>query len=326
MTNTCLRAGLHVYCEKEMSNDIEKARSMVHTARETGKLLQIGHQRRSNPYYKHAYHLLHDRNVFGRITHVSGQWNQAKLIDLGWPVRYELDASLLNKYGYGSMAEFRNWRWFHPYAGGPMADLGSHQVDVFNWFLKAPPRSVYATGSNTRAIEQAKEESASFVPQYEDNVMSIYEWDTPTGVVRGFYQVLLTSTHRGFYESFMGTDGSFDISEISDRSAMFREAKAPKQDWEEQAEKVEREGVEAMTFQPSRSGEASKQIDEKLAADLTKPPHMVHLENFFNTIRGSETLHCDAEVGFETAVTVLRINDALRNGGRYEYTASEFKA
>ncbi|MCH8136742.1 MAG: Gfo/Idh/MocA family oxidoreductase, partial [Proteobacteria bacterium] len=51
LTNACLKAGLHVYCEKEMSNDLEKARSMVVTARETGKLLQIGHQRRSNPRY-----------------------------------------------------------------------------------------------------------------------------------------------------------------------------------------------------------------------------------------------------------------------------------
>jgi len=44
-------AGLHVYCEKMMSNTIDGARSMVDTMRATGKLLQIGHQRRSNPRY-----------------------------------------------------------------------------------------------------------------------------------------------------------------------------------------------------------------------------------------------------------------------------------
>src|SRR4030042_2058765 len=42
-TNACLQAGLHVYCEKEMSNSLEKARSMVLAARRAGKLLQIGH-------------------------------------------------------------------------------------------------------------------------------------------------------------------------------------------------------------------------------------------------------------------------------------------
>ncbi|MGZ4886951.1 MAG: Gfo/Idh/MocA family protein [Candidatus Aminicenantales bacterium] len=33
--NACLRAGLPVYCEKEMSNSLEKAQSMVQAARET---------------------------------------------------------------------------------------------------------------------------------------------------------------------------------------------------------------------------------------------------------------------------------------------------
>ena len=50
-TIACLKAGLHVYCEKEMSNTLEGARKMVQAAKQTGKLLQIGHQRRSNPRY-----------------------------------------------------------------------------------------------------------------------------------------------------------------------------------------------------------------------------------------------------------------------------------
>ena len=53
-TNLCLKAGLHVYCEKMMSNTIEGARSIVRTMRESGKLCQIGHQRSSNPRYRHA--------------------------------------------------------------------------------------------------------------------------------------------------------------------------------------------------------------------------------------------------------------------------------
>src|SRR4029078_5476626 len=38
----CLKAGKHVYCEKEMSTTLEGARSMVAAQRQTGKLLQIG--------------------------------------------------------------------------------------------------------------------------------------------------------------------------------------------------------------------------------------------------------------------------------------------
>ena len=38
-TVACLKKGLHVYCEKEMSNTLEGARKMVLAAKETGKLL-----------------------------------------------------------------------------------------------------------------------------------------------------------------------------------------------------------------------------------------------------------------------------------------------
>ena len=75
----CMKAGLQVYCEKEMSNNLADARRMVLTARETGKLLQIGHQRRSNPRYQFCYQrLLNENKLLGRLTAANGQWNRAK--------------------------------------------------------------------------------------------------------------------------------------------------------------------------------------------------------------------------------------------------------
>ena len=85
-TVDCLQAGKHVYCEKEMSNTVEGARRMVLAARETGRLLQIGHQRRSNPRYLHCYEkLLGEAKLLGRIVTVNGQWNRAVAPDLGAP-------------------------------------------------------------------------------------------------------------------------------------------------------------------------------------------------------------------------------------------------
>ena len=66
-TVACLNAGLHVYCEKEMSNTLEGARKMVEAVRKTGKLLQIGHQRRSNPIYNFCREkLLGEAKLLGR--------------------------------------------------------------------------------------------------------------------------------------------------------------------------------------------------------------------------------------------------------------------
>jgi hypothetical protein len=62
----CLEAGLHVYCEKEMSNTLEGARQIVEATKKSGKLLQVGHQRRSNPRYIHCYeHILKKPKCWG---------------------------------------------------------------------------------------------------------------------------------------------------------------------------------------------------------------------------------------------------------------------
>ena len=146
-TIDCLKAGKHVYCEKEMSNTLEGARNMVAAARETGKLLQIGHQRRSNPRYLHCYDkLLGEAKLLGRIVTVNGQWNRAVTPDLGAPDRYAIPAERLRKYGFKDMHQFRNWRWYKGLGGGPIVDLGSHQIDIYSWFLGANPSHVTASG------------------------------------------------------------------------------------------------------------------------------------------------------------------------------------
>jgi len=104
-TISCLEAGLHVYCEKEMSNTLEAANRMVQAASKTGKLLQIGHQRRSNPRYIFCYEkLLKEAKLLGQITAINGQWNRAVSPAHGWPKGTGLDMATLNKYGYESMA------------------------------------------------------------------------------------------------------------------------------------------------------------------------------------------------------------------------------
>ena len=54
--------------------------------------------------------------------------------------------------------------------------------------------------------------------------------------------------------------------------------------------------------------------------------HKPHLENFFNAIRGNETLNCPGEVGLEALVSVLKINDAIQSGQKIVFNANDFKA
>ncbi len=318
----CLKAGKHVYCEKEMSNTVEGARAMVQAARETGKLLQIGHQRRSNPRYWHALKMIEKDKILGRITHTFGQWNRSRMYELGWPKGEELDAATLKKYGYDSMDAFREWRCYQRYSGGPIADLGSHQIDVFNWFLKAMPRSVIASGSLDYYTDKTGRD-------WYDNIMTIYEYQTDGGHVRSFYQILNTTSYGGFYETFMGDEGTLVISEDPKKGHIFREKEAKKREWENEADKVDMLDREAIELKIGETLTASGEKDpegQRMLEEAAKPPHQLHLENFFNAVRNGTPLSCPAELAFEVCVAVLRANEALAKGGRYEFKPEDFKA
>ena len=63
----------------------------------------------------------------------------------------------------------------------------------------------------------------------------------------------------------------------------------------------------------------------ELPVKMEKLYHQPHLENFFNAIRGKEKLNCPAEVGYETAVTVLKVNKAVEAQRKLEFKPEEFK-
>ncbi len=319
-TIDCLEAGLHVYCEKEMAHSLEDARRMVITSRQAGKLLQIGHQRRSNPRYIHCNdRLIEEASILGRITTVNAQWNRSVQPDLGWPERYPIPAEILSRYGFESMHQFRNWRWYRALGGGPIVDLGSHQIDIFGWFLDAVPQSVMASGG-TDYYDRATHE-------WYDNVMAIYEFGTDEGVVRAFYQTLTTNSSEGYFETFMGDEGTLIISESGGRGRVYREPGAP--DWSRWVELGYLESVEGETAGAADS--AVLDVRETIAppeygipVEFTDPYHKPHLENFFNAVRGREELTCPGEVGYETAVAVLKVNDAVESGTKLSFDPSEF--
>ena len=319
-----LKAGLHVYCEKEMSNTLDGARKMVEAAKETNKLLQIGHQRRSNPRYIHCYEkLIKEAKILGRITTINGQWNRAARPDLGSPQKYAVDQATLEEYGFKSMHQFRNWRWYKGLGGGPIVDLGSHQIDIYNWFLDANPKSVMASGGTDYYDKETHE--------WYDNVMAIYEYGTSQGTVRAFYQTITTNSSQGYFETFMGDQGTLVISESAARGAVYREPSAP--DWDKwvkagflnkPTKTTEEENAETAAILDVRETMAPPAYE--LAVKMDKLYHQPHLENFFDAVRGKAKLNCPAEVGYETAVTILKVNAAVEAARRLDFKPEEFKA
>jgi predicted dehydrogenase len=288
-----------------MSNTIDGARDMVRAMEKTGKLCQIGHQRRSNPRYRYTLDkLINGNKICGQITNINGQWNRAvnSSQDIAFNKKLTIAEEILNKYGFADMNEFMNWRTFRELSGGPISDLGAHQIDIFNWFLGTNPKSVYAAGGHSYFKER----------EHFDNVMCIFDYDTPQGQVLAFYQVLTTtSSGGGFWESFMGTEATIKISEIASNSAIYREGGAPS--WDELVSR----GILRRTPAPPKpppsadavaSYESAAPETFELPGGFSKPAHQPHLENFFNAVRGKTTLTCDARHAFESEAPIYWVN------------------
>jgi predicted dehydrogenase len=322
-TIDCLKAGKHVYCEKEMSNTLEGARSMVAAARETGKLLQIGHQRRSNPRYLHCQQkLLTEAKLLGRIVTVNGQWNRAVQPDLGAPDRYAIPDATLKQYGFKDMHQFRNWRWYKGLGGGPIVDLGSHQIDIYNWFLGANPTGVMASGGLLYHDPKTHE--------WYDTVMVIYDYDTPAGPVQAYYQTQTTNGSQGYFENFMGDQGTLLISEseVNYAGRLYRDTNAPA--WDEWVQKGYVTAPKIQEVQEREEG-AVADVRESVSPDehlvpvtLRDPYHQPHLQNFFDAVRGKAKLNCPAEIGYESAVTVLKVNQAIEAKSRQAFKPEDF--
>ncbi len=186
--------------------------------RETGKLLQIGHQRRSNPRYLFTLNrLLHEAQFCGRLTAAQGQWNRAVKEDFGWPKKYEMPASMLAKVRLQRHA--------------PVPQLALVQR-TRRWTAlrsrRASDRHLQLVAGHDAEIRMASG-GLDYYKNHDwyDNAMVIYEYPLAEGVARAFYQVqTTTSAGGGYFEMFMGDDGTIKMSEDPSICAIYREARA----------------------------------------------------------------------------------------------------
>jgi hypothetical protein len=129
-------------------------------------------------------------------------------------------------------------------------------------------------------------------------------------------------------ENFLGDQGTLSISESAARGSVYREATAP--EW---SKWINLGYITAPVEEAAASQTVVLDVRETVAppshgipVDFNDPYHKPHLQNFFNAVRGKEPLNCPAEIGYETAVAVLKVNDAVESGRKLRFNPREFKA
>lgn len=150
-----VKSGRDAYVEKPLAHNMQDARAIRQAAHDSGRIVQIGTQRRSSPVYQAAYDYIRS-GKFGDIVSVlmtwnvnqPGRWRRPKLVgglreeQVDWK-RYLMN----NPYEPFDPRKYVEFRLFWPYSSGIPDQWMVHQIDTVHWFTGLPrPRSVVANG------------------------------------------------------------------------------------------------------------------------------------------------------------------------------------
>lgn len=126
-TIDALLAGKHVICEKPLGMNAEECREMCRTAKETGKILQVGLQSR----FSGPLRFMKDYVDAGNMGHV-----------------YYARAQALRRRGVPAWGVFIDKE---KQGGGPLIDIGVHVLDL-TLFLMGYPKPVSASGKTWNTL------------------------------------------------------------------------------------------------------------------------------------------------------------------------------
>src|SRR5262249_34301965 len=86
----CMKIGqqrgkpIHVLCEKLMAWNVRQCKQMIDTAKKTGSILSIGHQRHYSMLYAHALEVVKS-GLLGDVKHIRALWHR----NFSWPYKHD---------------------------------------------------------------------------------------------------------------------------------------------------------------------------------------------------------------------------------------------
>lgn len=144
ITVDACRAGKDVYLEKPMTSLPEQGLEVIKTVRETRRVVQVGMQQRSIPYFTEAKERFIDSGRLGAVHMVRTIWNrntgylvkvppgmERKPDDLDW----KACLAWLPTIPWDPKRYFNRFAYWDFSTGGMTGGLFVHLVDVVHWYL-----------------------------------------------------------------------------------------------------------------------------------------------------------------------------------------------
>ena len=301
-TIEAVKAGCDTYTEKPLAETMADNRAVLKAVKESGKIVQIGSQRRSGENYFAAEDYIKS-GKFGPIVMVElmwnvnqpGRWRRPELTKILKESDIDWKRFLINRPADTfDPRKYLEYRLFWPYSSGIPGQWMSHQIDTVHWFSGlAHPRSVVANGG----IYQWKDGRSN-----ADTLTVVFDYG-PADMSSGF-QVQFTSrfsNSAGETKELYYSNGgmiNLDTNEISDTGGLReREAKAM--------------GLSANLLKPFKLEGMKVATDANTGGDdLT----FNHIKNWMECVRSRKTPHGPIEAGYQHSIATIMSNAAYRTG------------
>jgi predicted dehydrogenase len=285
-----LAAGKHVYCEAPLAATVEEAKEIGQAGLNAKTIFAAGLQFRANKQHTHV------RQFMGDLQKCAGgraQWHKRGTWMRGAPSS-ERQREL-------------NWRLYKETSPGLLGEIGIHQLDIANWFLKALPVSVSGFGGIFGWGQDGM--------QVPDTVQCMVEYPKN---IRFMYDATLVSSLEGAYELFLGDQLSVMMRD--QRAWMFKEADSKLLGWEVFAKKEPLTiGADTLGTGISMVADATQLIAQgkepgKVGTDVSKTALYQSLFAFGEAIQTNKKPKAGALEGYQATVVALKANEAVVTG------------
>ena len=209
-----VKAGRDAYVEKPTAHTMADAKAFRKAVRETGKIVQVGTQRRSTPSYQKAAEYIKS-GKFGDIVMVEmtwnvnqpGRWRRPDVVPLLKEEDTDWKRYLMNRpYEPFNARKYLEFRLFWPYSSGIPDQWLVHQIDTVHWFTGYPhPRSVVANGGIYAWRDGRKN---------WDTMTAVFDYgplDDPSKGFQVLYSSRQTNSAGGVKELYYSVGGMLDM-------------------------------------------------------------------------------------------------------------------
>ena len=305
-----VNAGCDAYVEKPFAETMSDNRAALRAVKTSGKIVQIGSQRRSGANYLAANEYIKS-GKFGPISFVEmtwnvnqpGRWRRPQLVasikesDTDWK-RY-----LMNRpHEPWDPRKYVEYRLFWPYSSGIPGQWMCHQIDTVHWFTGlAHPRSVVANGG----IYVWKDGRKNF-----DTMTAVFDYGPLGDLTSGFQVVYSSRQHNsagGVKEYYFSNGGKLDL----DQNLVTAEGG------------LRKELAEAMGMQENLLAEFRLPAATAVTSANTGVEEMTsaHMRNWMECVRSRKTPNASVEAGYNHAIAGIMTTAALHTGQRATFDA-----